>query len=230
MNSFCFKNQPFLRMMKRFVLFFIVLFSIAFCACKKEIRYFDYVSELRSNILLARQDGFSLRVYAVEKEYPYIADGVKRETSVRTEIYLLAPSGDKNYEIAFTINGVTHSGEMSFDNVKAEYYYSCSSDISLSEKLTVSISHGEIVKEFTAVSVTTADTLSPEKALQTLIKTENGLFEDMTDKYGFAGEIYIRLIYEEKPYYYIGIIDRNGNTTAFLMNAETGKVLAKRQS
>ena len=52
----------------------------------------------------------------------------------------------------------------------------------------------------------------------------------MTDKYGFAGEIYIRLLYEEAPYYYVGIIDRSGGCNAFLMNAETGKILARRQS
>ena len=52
----------------------------------------------------------------------------------------------------------------------------------------------------------------------------------MTDKYGFTGEIYLRLIYEETAYYYVGIIDRNGNIYAFLVNAQTGKILAKRQS
>jgi uncharacterized membrane protein YkoI len=52
----------------------------------------------------------------------------------------------------------------------------------------------------------------------------------MTDKYGFKGEIYFRLIYEGNPYYYIGIINRNGEITAFLINAKTGKTLARRNS
>ena len=50
----------------------------------------------------------------------------------------------------------------------------------------------------------------------------------MTDKYGFSGEIYLRLIYEDSPYYYVGIIERNGTVHAFLINAQTGKILAKR--
>ena len=54
--------------------------------------------------------------------------------------------------------------------------------------------------------------------------------ESMTDKYGFTGEIYIRLIYEDAPYYYVGIIDRNGTINAFLLNATSGKILAKRQT
>lgn len=230
MNSFCMKNRSFSRMIKTFLLILALCFSAVLYGCKKEIRYFDYASEVRHNILLAERDGFSLRIYAVEKEYPYTADGVKRETSQRAELYLLAPSGDKNYAVEFSVNGVKQSGDMSFDNVKAEYYYSCATDISACTELKVQISCEEEVQEFTAVSVKNANTLSPDEALNELVKAENGIFTELTDKYGFAGEIYIRLIYEEKPYYYIGIIDRNGNTTAFLMNAETGKVLAKRQS
>ena len=51
----------------------------------------------------------------------------------------------------------------------------------------------------------------------------------MTDKYGFSGEIYLRLIYEDSPYYYVGVINRNSEVNAFLLNAETGKILAKRK-
>jgi hypothetical protein len=51
----------------------------------------------------------------------------------------------------------------------------------------------------------------------------------MTDKYGFTGEIYLRLLYEDAPYYYVGVINRKGEITAFLVNATTGKVLAQRK-
>ena len=68
-----------------------------------------------------------------------------------------------------------------------------------------------------------------KQILQNLQKTESELFSSLTDEYGFAGEIYIRLIFEERPYYYLGVIDRNGKITAFLLSAETGKILAKRQ-
>ena len=76
----------------------------------------------------------------------------------------------------------------------------------------------------------TADVLTPEAALSNLVAEENALFSSLTDKYGFAGEIYIRLIYEDSPYYYVGVIDRNENIRAFLINAKTGKILAKRTS
>ena len=61
--------------------------------------------------------------------------------------------------------------------------------------------------------------------MQTLIDTEKSLFDKWTDDYGFIGEIYIRLIYEDAPYYYIGLIDRNGKIVAFLMNAQTNAII-----
>lgn len=217
-------------MIKLLILVFASLFLLGFSACKNEVRYFDYVSELRSNIFLAEADGFALRAYAVEKENPYLADGVKRETSTRTEVYLVAPSGDKTCNISFTVDGKAYGGEMSFDNVKAEYYYSCTLDVSATTEICFALEYGETQLELVAAAVKTEATLTPENALNALIASESELFEGLTDKYGFAGEIYLRLIFEENPYYYIGVTDRNGNTTAFLMNAETGKVLAKRQS
>ena len=211
----------------------LLLFSVLlllFPACKQETDYFSYVSELRENILLAKTETLSLRAYAVQKEIPYETDGVARETSTRAEIYLSAPSGDKTCKISFTVDGKCYGGEMSYDNVKAEYYYSCTLDISSLLELSFEVEYGEEKSTLLAVSVKTETTLSPQAVLEHLRKTEKDFFESMTDKYGFTGEIYLRLLYEDAPYYYVGVIDRNGKTTAFLLNAETGKILAKRQS
>ncbi len=190
--------------------------------------YFSYVSELRSNIFLDKNEDFSLRIYAVEKEYPYLSDGVKREVSMRTELYFSAPSGDKTTEIFFTVNGQKYGGEMSYDNVKAEYYFSCTLDVSQEKKLDCDVVYGTETMQFCAQSIKTENTLSPQKILEKLQQSEGELLQSLTDKFGFAGEIYVRLLYEDFPYYYVGIIDRNGQISAFLLNGETGKVLAKR--
>ena len=119
---------------------------------------------------------------------------------------------------------------MSFDNVKTEYYFSCTLDISKASELPCRIEYGDTTLEMNALSVCTEDTLTPQNILKNLQTEEAELFASLTDEYGFAGEIYIRLIYEESPYYYVGIIDRNGQIHAFLLNATTGKILAKRTS
>ena len=234
MNVFSTLKFHFSRSFKALRAVFFVLLLACLCstlfACKKEINYFGYVSELRSNVFLATSDEFSLRIYSVRKESPYSADGVPREINVRTEIWLVAPSGEKECHLAFTINDKPYSGEMSYDNVKAEYYLSFPLDTASLSTMECKISYGE--KEFvlTANSVLSNDTLAPETVLKNLTIAESELFASMTDKYGFAGEIYLRLIYEDSLYFYVGVIDRNGKTNAFLINATSGKILAKRES
>ena len=179
---------------------------------------------------MAKTENFDLRIYATVKESPYTPDGVPRECFSRLEAYLLAPEGDKTVCLSIQIDGQTQDGEMSYDNVKGEYYYACSLDVSTLSSIPCAITYGEEKIELVASSVLTTETISPQAALEK-VKAENPeLFSSMTDKYGFAGEIYIRLLYEDSPYYYVGVINRSGGCSAFLLNAETGKLLAKRES
>ena len=234
MKHLFYPTQRLLRITKRAFTILLVLFSIsALCllsSCKKEISYFDYVSELRSNYLVADNGTFYLRIYAVEREYPYAMDGVRHESSTRAEFHLVAPSGDQTCSVQFSMDGQPYGGEMSYDVVKAEYYYSCALDISALSALDIVINYGDTAVSLSAKTVKTPDTLTPQAALQRVYEANGELFTNLTDKYGFTGEICIRLIFEENPYYYIGVIDREGNITAFLLNAESGKILAKRQS
>ena len=202
----------------------------SFSACKKSVNYFSYVSELRDNIFLAETDEYFLRAYSVVKESPYLADGIVMESSRRIEIYLVAPQGDKNCAISFSVGEKSYGGEMSFDNVKTEYYLSCTLDVSFLREINFSITYGEKNVLLKACSVLNGKELSAKSILNGLRQESPEPFVALTDKYGFAGEIYIRLIYEENPYYYVGIIDRNGKIYAFLVNAITGKTLAKRET
>ena len=224
----CFQH-PIKTLRAIFCFLLLLCLCACLCSCKQEIDYFNYVSELRNNVFLASDNEFSLRIYSVVKESPYSADGVPRETNTRTEIWLVAPSGDQECNLSFEMNGEIYGGEMSYDNVKAEYYLSCNVGVSTLSSLTCSIIYGETTRELTAQSIVSSTTLSPEAALQKLVLSEGELFTAMTDKYGFAGEIYLRLIYEDSPYYYVGVIDRKGKTNAFLINATSGKILARRE-
>ena len=211
-------------------IFLLLASSFSFVGCKKEIDYFAYVSDLRSNIYLAKTEEFSLKIYCSEKESPYTPDGIPRENFSRIEAYLVAPDASKTVHIRIEDETTGYSGEMSHDSVRGEYYYYTSHSIANPSTLTCHIQYGEKDFSLTATSVLTESTLSPRQALQALQKQHTDVFSSLTDNYGFSGEIHLRLIYEGAPYYYFGIIDRDGNCKAFLMNAQTGKVLAKREN
>jgi hypothetical protein len=216
--------------LKSLFLLLFILFIATLTGCKKDFDYTPYISELRSNVLLAKTENFALRIYAVYKENPYHPDGIPREGNTRIEVHLTAPDGKETYHLYFTFDGREFGGEMSYDSVKAEYFFSCTLDISKAETLPCRIEYDGNTITLNARSILQENTLSAKEVLTALQTAEGELFSSLTDKYGFAGEIHIRLIYEENPYYYVGVIDRNGKVNAFLLNAQTGKVLAKRES
>ena len=218
-------NKAFLR---TFSLLVAAVFFLLLTGCKQEMDYTPYISELRSNILLAEEEGFQLRIYAVKKEIPYLADGIPRECNTRLEAYLHAPDGSKTCHLRFTLDSQEIQREMSFDNVKAEYFFSCSLDVSETTSLPCVIEYGDRILQLNATTVRTESILTANNVLSILQTEESELFSTMTDKYGFSGEIYVRLIYENAPYYYVGIIQRDGVVHAFLINAQSGKILAKR--
>ncbi len=204
---------------------------LPFClsACQQKNDYFAYVSECRSNIFIGASETLSLRAYATQKESPYLTDGIPCEKQVRTEIYVSAPSADKTCMLAFQVGDATISGEMSYDNVKGEYFFAQPIDTSALVSIEFTLTYGEENIAITAQSVRTSETLSPKEILARAVESASELFQAMTDEYGFTGEIYMRLLYEDAPFYYVGVIDRSGKVTAFLWNANTGKLLAKRE-
>ena len=221
-------NAPFFRLLKACCLLLLFLLLTSAYACEKSVDYFTYVSELRNNIFLAEKDGFSLRIYSVVKESPYAADGIVRETSARTEIYLLTPDNTQNYNLQVHMDGKAYGGELSYDNVKSEYYLFFTLNIATQTEIRCTLTYQNTQVEFAAKSVLNADMVAPNTILKAVYVYDTALFESMTDKYGFKGEIHLRLLYEDAPYYYVGIINRDGEIYAFLVNATTGKVLAKR--
>lgn len=210
-----------------FILWSIVCFALT--GCTRKIDYFSYVSEFRNNIFLAETENFTLRIYSVTKETPYVADGIAHESTARTEVFLLAPEGTQNYTLTVYFNGKEYGGELAYDNVKAEYFLSFSLDVSAEKELPCVLACGDNKTELTASSVLRNETLCVQTILENVRAYNPELFKNLTDKYGFAGEIYLRLLYEDSPYYYVGVINRKGEIHAFLVNAITGKVLAHRK-
>lgn len=211
-----------------FLLLFCAL-CFSFAGCNRKIDYFSYVSEFRNNIFLAETDSLSLRIYSVTKETPYAADGIAHESTARTEVFLLAPDGSQNYILTVYFNETEYGGELAYDNVKSEYFLSFSLDVSAEKELACVLSFGDTQIQLTATSVLRNETIAPNTILENVRAYDPELFKNMTDKYGFIGEIYLRLLYEDAPYYYVGVINRNGEIHAFLVNAITGKVLAHRK-
>lgn len=212
--------------MRKFILSvtICVLLSLI-CGCEKKVNYLDYVSEKRTNIYLYSNDGLEIKIYVGEKENPYVSDGIKSEMTLLTEIFVKLI---KNYD-EVKISCGKAEGEMSYHAVENEYYMSLSDSGISGDSVKVNLDYGGESYEYTATSVLYQGVLSCEDAAKCVIDYNADFFLSLTDKKIFCGEIYVRLLYDNGCFYYVGVCDRNGKINAFLVDGEHGKIIANRQ-
>ena len=237
-------SRPLSNTASRFIAVFAALTTIfltTLCGCaKKTFDLFSYVSELRDNVFYAESEAdgehsFHLCVYSYLREQPFLSDGATGKTERVAEFYFTAKDGSTPYMLHYTLpdNATVGGGEMSYDDVKRRFYYICSEDLSKISALNVTVTNdksGETIS-FRAISAKTEKTLSPRETLSVFENAESEKISSMKNKGVFCGEIRMRLIVsEEKTYYYVGLIDENGATFSYLLDGETGRILAKRES
>lgn len=211
------------------VFVFVFLFPLTACQNAK-IDYFDYVSEYRENVFLGESDGVSVKIFATKRESPYLADGFCAQVFDRTELRVYGLSGEMQTQVVFRVSGKEYGGELSFDNTTGEYFFNCTLFCADEREIPVVITRGEENVLLNAVSQKSDGVITGKQAIEKLVAIEKERFSALTKSGRFLGEIYIRYIHENAPYYFVGVIDRNGAMNAYLLHGETGKILATRRS
>ena len=213
--------------MKKFlILFLTVAASVCFfCGCGKKMNYLNYISEKRSNIYLYSDDEFEIKIHVSEREAPYSTDGIKGDVSGFTEIFVKLP---KNYN-EVEIHAADIAGQMNYRSVENCYYLSQSDGNIAGDDVKVTLTFGGECREYTAVSVLYSGVITCEDAVKCAIDHDTELFESLTQKDVFLGEIFVRLLYDDGCYYYVGVCDRNKKITAFLVDGERGTILATKE-
>lgn len=213
--------------MKKFL-----LLSVIFCAvvcflsgCAKSVDYLSYVSEKRTNIYLYSNDGLEVKIYVSEKETPYSADGIKGEMGELTEIFVTLP---RNYE-EVNISVCSAEGEMNYRAVENCYYLSLSKAEISGESVDVTLTFGGESNTYSAVSVLYDGVMDCDGAVKCVLDHAANLFSSLTENNIFCGEIYVRLLYDEGCYYYVGVCDRNKKINAYLVDGERGKIIATKE-
>lgn len=206
------------------ILLILPCYLLFFFGCKKEIDYYSYVSEMRYGVYLYQDDEINFKLYVSERETPYASDGIKGETGYITEAYLTASGTPSTVEM----QAENFKGEMNYMSVSKSYYLNFSGKIEgKSVKVTLDIDGKE--KAFDAVNVVYDGVFDGKTALKCVQEYDGELFSSLTENGTFKGEIYVRLLYDEGCYYYVGVCDRNGNTNAYLVNGENGRIIAERK-
>lgn len=209
--------------------FFIALLTLVvllpiFSGCKKDIDYSEYVSEKRFNIYRYADDLVEIKIYVSQKESPYCLDGVKGEVSPIAEFFVRL---DKSYE-EVDISCKNVNGEMSYKAVEKCYYLSLATTEIIGESVDVAISCDGESKNYKVQSVLYSGVITCENALKCVVEYNSELFENLTENGIFNGEIYVRLLFDEGCFYYVGVCSKDKKITAYLVDGEKAKILASK--
>ena len=208
--------------------------TLFFVGCGAQPDLTDYVSEYRSDIYMGTVEDYSVFASYSLREYPYTADGNVGNKSEIFEIALTAPDNTKTYNVSYTVGGKEYSSELSFDSVRLVHRCSQSIPAPQETEIAFSISVAEDTDSepvsVTAVSIKTDKTLSLSDLLQKIKSAQPDRFSALSSGRTFAGELYVRLLYDnDRCFYYVGLIDRNGSTFSMLADAESGEIIATRE-
>lgn len=201
-------------------------FLLLTAACSRPYDYAKHLSEIKRDVFLAETEGFSLTLSCIEREHPYASDGV---TCPMTKLVEIAVTADGGSALTVSVDG-GFGGEMSYRSVENDWFYSESVKTFPEEKVSVSVTKDGITTEILATSIKNEDTMSAEEALDVVVKQEAELLSSLMKNGAFSGEFRVRLLRREVNYYYVGVIYGNGKTLSLLLGAESGKVLARRES
>lgn len=197
--------------------------------CKKKEDYSAYLSDIRCDIFRAETDLFTVTVSCMEREHPFAADGIVSDMCKTVEVVLAEKTvSGAEYEVYF-LEDMPRGGDMSFRNVTGDHYFSRGVEEFPTGSLSLRIVSGDKIEELFLTSVKSENTLTPKEALSFAVEAEKDTIARMTNE-TFGGEFHVRLIRRDKNYYYVGIVHPEMGTVSLLLDAETGAVLARRES
>lgn len=201
-------------------------------SCKNAINLEMYLSEIRSVAYECLANEYEITVYAEEKESPYLSDGfvaeMKKYVTVKIESYQTSLS-DASVIVNYGDNSIF--GKFEYSPLNGKFI----TEIEVSE-LPVENSIEVIVKEsgeekiFTAEKVALKGSISYKTALDKVAYFKSKEIEKMLSGNGASIEARVRILVEGGGvYYFVSITDVSGKTFAYLVDGQTGEIVAEKE-
>ena len=199
-----------------------------YLGCERSSWLLPYVSELKKDIYVGDNQDFNLKAYYGYKENPYVSDG-KVEPHPYTLTFMLLDIKESQTAYSLTIPCLNdcklqfkknNSGKL-VSSVEIEDFNQTSFDVKLQfSSQIIDVKMSSIVPE---------NCLSLDSVLKKIEAEQSNLINNYVLDSNFNAEIYARVIVkDDKVYWYIAFANKDG-LKAFLVDGESGEVLAIRE-
>ena len=215
--------------MKRFIKLFLVVILTISClllfGCNKTNPLEANIVELRSEIYQAQTDSFRLKA-----SYGFKTDEKGNKMQTLT-VYLYDKLTDNaSYSLSILENGINYQQTFSVNPLKNALTVQFEIENFTKKTFEATILSSSTAEKIVFQSIVPDGILDYKKALQHFQTDQATLIENRTTNGTFQDKIVMRIVVkEEKAYWYIGIIEKDGSLKALLLDAKSGKTLAIRE-
>ena len=217
--------------MKKIVATLIIITSLLFVSsCKNEIDLSMYLSQNRTSVYTALSENYTVTLYGEEREDPFLSDGfvgtIKKFVTVRIED---CKKSLDDASVTLSYDGLTLKGNFEYSPLNGKYIteFEVESLPSQNEISLVIKNDGEECN--LTLSGYNLSNSNYKSALQTVSVASSDYFNKLKSNGSYLMEVRLRTIYQEdRIYYYVSIIDKQGKTLAYLVDGESFEILASK--
>lgn len=208
---------------------FVVALLCCFSGCSESTSLSSYVSELKTCVYEGQGERYKLQASYGFREEPFQKNGKVGKTVYKLTIKLLETTEvDSTFTLSFDFNGTDYEKNLSLSQGRASLSAEFEIEGFDKKEFTVNLSKGNERETITLRSIIPNDTITFDKALLSLEKSQSKLLENYYDENKFNAELHLRIVVKDgKAYWYVGIATEK-DLKALLIDGNSGEVLAIR--
>ncbi len=211
--------------MKKFICILFLSVCLFSLGCSAPKGYNENISQIRNNVFYGAGQTYSVEVFAEQRENPFINDGVAG--SKQNFIIVRVLNQNNPITVTATYSGDTYTQTTKYNPHAISMVAVIKVDSLPTQSLSVTVEYNGNSEQIECVSKLKSDTISPLKALNSVLDKEKTFIESIKQDGKLKAEIYIRLIAEnDNNFYYVGFGLGSNKLTAFLLDGKTGEIIA----
>ncbi len=214
------------------IIVFSFVFTLSACKHRNNNKLSDYLTELRSDIFEGSSENYHVKAAYGFKETPFANDGI-----IGARVYSLSfllvdkEPDDVSRKIVFTFNEEEYRLDLKLNPLTDSITAVTEINDFNVKRFSIKIITASETEEISLDSIVPKSTIESDRALEILVEKQSSLIDVYKNDSGvFTGEISERIIVKnDKPYWYIGLLNGKGGTKALLVDGLNGEILAVRE-